>query len=423
MSKRNIRATLTAGIYLVVNVVFCTATIAQSNLTAIDKAAEKLLSTTDENKYEYDRVQWTIDALHAVEKATIQELDSFCPQTLGKLSIPRINTTILYYLRPEGNQATLCWVAKRIDEKKQQTNIFTDVITGITNGAQMRSMDDDDVDAQGQLRPSYSRHMVGFEITDTVTGHRIWWMPDIRIRMDMETMADIEATDADKEHAQDVVQRRLHSLLGNDDGLSADLSGLPRLYCITSSNGRMRIVTYMNAFGDLTNRCGGLVLKRNLNGSIDMFDLDDCTAEINNPERLKTTSEKWFGAVYYDMVEVNYDKTVYYTLFGYKGSDGITKTRVIEPMWFDGKKCRFGAPIFEHEKATYTRRVFRYSAGVNMMMRWDEKKKSIVFDHLSPLNSMYIGEYRFYGPDFSYDGYEKGSKYWKFKEDIELRNE
>ena len=425
MSICNIRSTMVAGIIFATTVVFSPYIAAQSKLQQIDQAAAQLLALSDENKYDHDRVQWIQDALHAVKNASAQEIDSFVPHTLGKLEIPRIKATIIYYLRTEGNNATLCWIAQRTDAEsgKRQTNAFVDNIKGITSQVKMRRMDDDDPDSQGQLRASFNRHMVGFEITDSLTDRTIWWMPDLRIRMDMETMADINASDADKEHAQDIVQRRLHSLLGNDDALSADLSGLPRLYTLTSKNERMRIVTFMNAFGNMTNRCGGIVLRRNLNGTIDMFDLVDCTEDMYNPERLKTTNEKWYGAVYYDMVEVNYDKTTYYTLFGYKGTDGITKTRVIEPLWFDNKKCRFGAPIFEHEKATYIRRIFRYSAGVNMMMRWDEKRKSIVFDHLSPISPTYVGEYRFYGPDFSYDGYEKGNKYWIFREDIELRNE
>lgn len=425
MSLSNIRTILAAELSFAAIIVFAPNALAQSALSKIDTDAAQLLSLTDENKYDYDKIQWAENALSVIKNATKQEIDSFNPHTLSKLVIPRISTTIIYYLRHEGTNATLCWIAQRTDtiNGQRQTNLFTDHISGITSGVKMRSMDDDAPDMQGQLRPTFNRHMVGFEITDSLTDKCLWWMPDVRIRMEMETMADISASDAEKKYAQDVVQRRLHSLLGNDDALTADLSGLPRLYCLTSKNNRMRIVTYMTAFGDFSSQCGGIVLRRNLNGTIDMFDLDDQTNEIGNPERLKTTNKKWYGAVYYDMVEVNYNKTVYYTLFGYKGNDGVVKTRVIEPLWFDDKKCRFGAPIFEHEKATYVRRVFRYSAGVNMMMRWDEKRESIVFDHLSPQSSMYIGEYRFYGPDFSYDGYEKGNKYWIFKEDIELRNE
>ena len=45
-----------------------------------------------------------------------------------------------------------------------------------------------------------------------------------------------------------------------------------------------------------------------------------------------------------------------------------------------------------------------------MMLRYDDKLKMIVFDHLSPSKPSYEGKYQYYGPDFSYDGliFEKG---------------
>ncbi len=421
MSIRNIRAMMVAGVIFATTIVSSPLIMAQSKLQQIDQSAAQLLSLADENKYEYDRVQWLQDALHAVENASVQEVDTFVPQTLGKLSLPSISATIIYYFHPEGNNGTLCWIAQRTDPKsgKRQTNAFVDNIDGIARHLKRSTKPN----SQIHLRQLAKGQMIGFELTDTLNGRPLWLMPDLPLRMDMETMADINASDADKEQAQQLVQQRLRLFIADEDALTADLSGLPHLYSLISKNKRVRILTYMNVFGNMTSRCSGFVLRRNGKGATDIFDLTDYTQDIRTPERFKATNNKWYGAIYYDMVEVNIKRTTYYTLLGYKGTDGVVKTRVIEPLWFDGKKCKFGAPIFHHEKANYIRRIFQYSADATMMLRWDEKRKSIVFDHLSPHNPIYVGEYRFYGPDFSYDGYEKGNKYWIFREDLELRNE
>ena len=56
-----------------------------------------------------------------------------------------------------------------------------------------------------------------------------------------------------------------------------------------------------------------------------------------------------------------------------------------------------------------------------LLHMYDDKEEMIIFDHLSPTNSLFRGEYRFYGPDFSYDAYEVTRDGWKYKEDIDFR--
>ena len=56
------------------------------------------------------------------------------------------------------------------------------------------------------------------------------------------------------------------------------------------------------------------------------------------------------------------------------------------------------------------------------MLRWEKKKKMIVFDHLSPAAIRYNGIYEFYGPDFSVDGYKFKKGKWRYFNDIDVRN-
>jgi hypothetical protein len=46
----------------------------------------------------------------------------------------------------------------------------------------------------------------------------------------------------------------------------------------------------------------------------------------------------------------------------------------------------------------------------------------IVFDHLSPIESGIEGVYKFYGPDFSYDGYEFKAGKWRYRSNLDVRN-
>jgi hypothetical protein len=57
-----------------------------------------------------------------------------------------------------------------------------------------------------------------------------------------------------------------------------------------------------------------------------------------------------------------------------------------------------------------------------MALNFDEKEKMIVMDHLAPEDSRFVGQYQFYGPDFSYDAlkFKKGA--WIFERDVFAKN-
>lgn len=391
-----------------------------SDLAIVDSSLASLLRIVDENKYTYEHQLWLESALNVVKKTDYDVLSSYQPQVLKKLEVD--GTIVFYCLRPEGMRASLTWLARRCDKDSGENLVFafTDVIQVPTEIKVKPGV----LPQKGwQVRTAIVRDLIGLEITDTLSSERIWWMPDMRLRLGMEALSDIYCADDVKSAQEVVVKARLGDLLSYGDAMDVNLSGLPRLYSLSTSDKVMRIVTYMNVFSNLNSRCFGFVLRRNPNGTIDRFELQDESIDMRSPETKKLTSDKWFGAVYYDLIECKFDKKIYYTLLGYHGNDGMVKTRVVDVLWFDNRRCRFGAPVFEHTKATYCRRIFRYSAGVNMMLRFDEQRKSLVFDHLAPGNSMYLGEYAFYGPDFSYDSYLKTKNYWEFHEDVDLRQQ
>ena len=57
-----------------------------------------------------------------------------------------------------------------------------------------------------------------------------------------------------------------------------------------------------------------------------------------------------------------------------------------------------------------------------MGLKYDERFKMIVFDHLSPIRPELAGDYKFYGPDFSYDGYKFENGFWVYMPDLDVTN-
>jgi len=153
-----------------------------------------------------------------------------------------------------------------------------------------------------------------------------------------------------------------------------------------------------------------------------LFKLIDASAEIENPEFEKLGPEKWYGALYYRIETNTSSKSTYYTLLGWDGNTNFTNKKLIECFFFEGKKLVLGPPIFKMEKGIKNRLVFEYAKQAKMMLRYDEKMKMIVYDHLAPSHKKFTGQYMYYGPDMSQDGIQFIEGYWVIKPNLDLRN-
>lgn len=380
-----------------------TLNIAAQSLADIDVKVGKLLAEPDRHQYEYELPLWCDAATATLQRIDIDSIATFKPTYLKKLTTG--DAVILYFIERSLTEARLHWIARLGDRAISFENQINSASTSLL------------------FIPTSDASLCGFEVLDSLLNKQLLYIPDIALMFDFETIADVKQSDDAKNSAAESIQSKLDELLKTKDALSVSLSAMPRLFSVTNSVGTVRLLTYMIAYGDFSCRFGGLLISRRPNGKIDITRLKDLSSEIRSPERVKLSPTKWFGAVYTELIEIEVDKQKYYTLLGYRGNNGLVKTRVLEVLNIQGNKITFGAPLFVHEKITYSRRVFRYSADASMMIRYDAGRKMIVFDHLAPSSSTFTGEPRFYGPDFSYDAYEHTKHGWLFRDDADLRND
>jgi len=161
-----------------------------------------------------------------------------------------------------------------------------------------------------------------------------------------------------------------------------------------------------------------------------LYKLEDMSDEIEKPERQVLKADNWYGALYYDIVEVKGKKHYYYTLLGWDGNNDLTTRKVVEALYFTlSGKPRFGDNVFSmieekypgvKRKSVKRRLLFEYSSSANMSLRYDPDFRMIVFDHLSPTELYLKGNYQFYGPDFNHDGIEFKKGVWQHVEDLKL---
>lgn len=194
----------------------------------------------------------------------------------------------------------------------------------------------------------------------------------------------------------------------------------------TSSDKRFRIFSWhvMNADGSY--RYYGSVQMNSTDGKLQMFPLVDYTAGFKNPADSVTSNDKWYGAQYYKIISVlNNVKTPYYILLGWKGNNVRSTKKVIDVIHFKDNKAYFGMPVFDgdKDKPTQKRVIFEYVRKASMVLNWDPKTSTIIFDHLAPPDDRLKGNFELYGPDFSYDGYRLANGRWRLVEDLKVANQ
>jgi len=193
---------------------------------------------------------------------------------------------------------------------------------------------------------------------------------------------------------------------------------------VTSPDGKVRIFTWNIVLDDGAYKYYGLMQYREkAKSTSNVFVLSDSSAFIVDPEKASLAPENWFGALYYQIVETQLPEATLYTLFGWDGNDLYTNKKILESLTFTSSgKPKFGKMVFKNDKIKLKRVIFEFSPMVNMLMVYDAKTKSIIFDHLEPSEPVYEGNRAYYGPDFSYDAYEFIDDVWTFKPDVKFDN-
>ena len=153
--------------------------------------------------------------------------------------------------------------------------------------------------------------------------------------------------------------------------------------------------------------------------TIKLTPLLDKTFEIKKPDSEIVTASNWYGARYYDIIALNKNK---YILLGWKGHHAEYSKKVIEVLNVNSDgKITLGAPVFSDQK-NLVRKIFSFTSQASMYLKSNTKLSRIEFDHIVPADPSLEGNYKYYGPDLSYDGYEISNGNLKFKENIDVRN-
>jgi hypothetical protein len=179
-----------------------------------------------------------------------------------------------------------------------------------------------------------------------------------------------------------------------------------------------RVATWQLFVDDNTYKYYGLLVMPDGKSHV----LVDGTDELPYPEQSVLTPKKWYGALYYRIIDFKKGNEKMYALMGYDAHSFFTRRKVMDVLYFDNGKPKFGAPVIEFpdirtgQMKLYKRFLIEYSAEVAVTLNWSDQFEMIVFDHLISAGGLDGGPVNV--PDGSYSGFKLKKGIWTFQDQL-----
>jgi hypothetical protein len=212
--------------------------------------------------------------------------------------------------------------------------------------------------------------------------------------------------------------------IGKDNAFDWPFDSLKNIGKIASFDGRLRVFTWnVPQLGGYQSYFGYILFKKSKN-KIQIFELNDSRKLLIDPAKEILSVKNWMGALYYSVIEQTYKGKTHYLLLGFDFNDLFSSKKIIEVLTFGpDSEPVFGSNVFKVDDNFIARVVFEFSARATMTLRYIEDNKTIVFDHLSPSSPELSGNYQFYGPDFTFDGFRFERGKWIYVRNLDIRNQ
>ena len=141
---------------------------------------------------------------------------------------------------------------------------------------------------------------------------------------------------------------------------------------LTSPDERFRIFNWNIPLEDALHSYEAFLLVKDESNEDEMswIQLEKSNRPPSNLKNRTLRADKWYGALYYNIIEMDRGKKDYYVLLGWDGKDGITNRKFIEVLSFNSRnEPRLGASVFHMENGVQKRVIFEYANEVSMSLR------------------------------------------------------
>ncbi len=225
-------------------------------------------------------------------------------------------------------------------------------------------------------------------------------------------------TEDDKVLLSDAIALELELMLADENSMQYPFDSLKLISKISAPDNTWRMFNWHIEDDKKQHKYWAIIQYKHQN-KYRVVSLMDAAEDLKSPESKTLKAPQWYGAHYFNVFMPEKNK---YYLLGYNGKSNIISQKVIEVLSFDNKgNIIFGDDVFVTEKGSPKRIVFEYSREVSMSVKYHEKYKTIVFDHLSPREPHLVNSKQFYGPDLSYDAFQYKKGKWELLQNVDVR--
>jgi len=233
-------------------------------------------------------------------------------------------------------------------------------------------------------------------------------------------------TEAEKRLANTAFITNLNEVLQYEKSFKFPFDSLPTIARILSPDNTFRIFNWLLKKDNGAYEYYAIVHYHNIKRKrYEIIPLVDNSANIRNAEQEDLDAKNWYGGIYYQIAYIKKIGRKYYTLLAWDGNDGNSTKKIIDVLYFSGKnKIKFGLPIFKKNKKESQKRVIiEYDTKTSVSVRYQEKEKRIVFNHLVPPKKDLEGLEEYYIPEGTFNSYQYNKGKWLLEEDVDIRNQ
>jgi len=207
---------------------------------------------------------------------------------------------------------------------------------------------------------SLSTVLAFFVITNHVYAQSVTKNSDIQDSLSkLSSVIWKQKTDSARLQANDIFFRRFQKVLDSDSSAFISLDSIQGITRVGSDDGKFRIFTWNVPLSDGTSKYYGFI----------QFSTDSSilipllSAEMDPPgfDTKQLTSQAWYGALYYKMIEIEIGGQKAYTVLGWDGYTPKSNRKLIDIISIDKSgSIVFGMPVFKTDKGNKTRVVMEY---------------------------------------------------------------
>lgn len=165
---------------------------------------------------------------------------------------------------------------------------------------------------------------------------------------------------------------------------------LPTISKLYPSDSTFRIFTWQLKKDEYMYYQKGAIQMKTPDGSLKLFPLFDASMFTAKPNDSIRTRRNWIGAIYYKIIEKNFNGKNYYTLLGFDDYSVSSNRKWLEVMSFDDRTGEpvFGGPVISFKDDTgkirpvMNRFDIEYKKEARTQFNYNPEMDMIIYDHL-----------------------------------------